>query len=145
MILGILAINTPNSFTTFYSLEIICLIMILIHVTVKPYSNNLLNFFDSFILCILVLVISFQIVETYGFSPNAALGMAFVSVILPLFVFLLIVIYLHVENIKKLIVCLISIKSSKSAENANNEATEMHQYEFIVDQTARDKVKTTVV
>ena len=71
--------------------------------------------------------------------------MAFVSVILPLFVFLLIVIYLHVENIKKLIVCLISIKSSESAENAKNEATEMHQYEFIVDQTARDKVKTTVV
>ena len=145
MILGILAINTPNSLTTFYSLEIICLIMILIHVTVKPYSNNLLNFFDSFMLCILVLVISFQIVEIYGFSPSAALGMAFVSVILPLFVFLLIVVYLHVENIKKLIVCLISIKSSKSAENANNEATEMHQCELIVDQTARDKVKTTVV
>ena len=44
MILGILAINIPNSFTTLYSLQVICLIMILIHVTVKPYSNNLLNF-----------------------------------------------------------------------------------------------------
>ena len=96
-------------------------------------------------LFILVLVISLEIVETYhGFSPNAALGMAFVLVILPLFVFLLVVVYLHIEKIKKLTAYLISIKSSKSAENAN-EATEIHQCEFIVDQNARDKVKTTVV
>ena len=147
MILGILAINKPNSFTTLYSLQVICLIMILIHVTVKPYSNNLLNFFDSFMLFVLVLVISLQIVETYhGFSPNAALVMAFVLVVLPLFVFLLVVVYLYVEKIKKLIVYSIStIKPSKSAENANSEVTEMHQCEFIVDQNARDKLNTTIV
>ena len=147
MILGILAINIPNTFTTLYLLQVICLIMILIHVTVKPYSNNVLNFFDSFMLFVLVLVISLQIVETYhGFSPNAALGMAFVLVILPLFVFLLVVVYLHVEKIKKLIVYSIStIKLSKSAENANSEVTEMHQCEFIVDQNARDKSNTTIV
>ena len=95
----------------------------------------------------LVLVISLQIVETYhGFSPNATLGMAFVLVILPLFVFLLVVVYLHIEKIKKLIVYSISIiKLSKSVENANSEVTEMHQCEFIVDQNARDNSNTTIV
>ena len=147
MILGILAINKPNPFTTLYSLLVVCLIMILLHVTTKPYSNNLLNFFDSFMLIDLVLVISLQIVETYrGFSRNATLGMAFVLVALPLFIFLLIVVYLNVENIKKLIGYFISsIKSSKSTESANNETTEMRQYDFIVDQNARDKSKTTIV
>ena len=147
MILGILAINQPNSFITLYSLQVICIIMILIHVTVKPYNNNYLNFFDSFMLLILVLVISLQIVETYhGFSPDAALWMAFVLVILPWFVFLLIVMHLHVENIKKLTVNFISaFKSSKSAENPINESTEMHQCEIIVDQNIRDKAKTTIV
>ena len=147
MILGILAINKPNPFTTLYSLQVICLIMILLHVTTKPYSNNLLNFFDSFMLINLVLVISLQIVETYhGFSRNATLGMAFVLVALPLFIFLLIVVYLNVENIRKMIGYFISsIKSSKSTESANNETTEMHQCDFIVDQNARDKSKTTIV
>ena len=147
IILGILAINQPNSFITLFSLQVICIIMILIHVTVRPYNNNYLNFFDSFMVLILVLVISLQIVKTYyDFSPDAALGMTFVLVILPLCAFLLIVMYLHVENIKKLIVCLISaIKSSKNADNPINESTEMHQFETIVDQNARDKSKTTIV
>ena len=144
MILGIVAINQPNSFITLYSLQTICIIMILIHVTVKPYNNNHLNFFDSFMILILVLVISLQIVERYhGFSPDAALGMAFVLVIFPLFVFLFIVMHLQFENIKKLVVYFTSaIKSSKNAENPfNAEAPEMHQCEIIVDQNARDKIK----
>ena len=148
MILGIVAINQPNSFITLYSLQAICILMILIHVTVRPYNNDHLNFFDSFMILILVLVISLQIVEAYhGFSPDAALGMAFVLVILPLFVFLLTVMHLQFENIKKLIVYFISaIKSSKNAENPiNAEATEMHQCEIIVDQNTRDKSKTTIV
>ena len=121
--------------------------MILIHVTVKPYNNSYLNFFDSFMVLVLALVISLQKVETYhGFSPDAALGMAFVLVILPLFVFLLVVMYLHVENFKKLIAYFISaIKSSKTAENPINKSTEMQQFETIVDQNARDKSKTTIV
>ena len=148
MILGIVAINQPNSFITLYSLQAICILMILIHVTVRPYNNDHLTFFDSFMILILVLVISLQIVERYhGFSTDAALGMAFVLVILPLFVFLFIVMHLQFENIKKLVVyCISAIKSSKNDENPiNAEATEMYQCEIIVDQNARDKTETTIV
>ena len=127
MILGILEINETNSFISLYSLQIICLIMILIHVTVRPYNNNAVNFFDSFMLIALVLFVTLQIIETYhGLPSNTALAMAFVLVILPLFVFLLIVVYMNIQNIKILIVyCISTIKLCKATRPANNEINGM--------------------
>ena len=127
MILGILEINETNSFILLYSLQIICLIMILIHITVRPYNNNVLNFFDSFMLIVLVLFITLQIIETYhGLPSNTALGIAFVLVILPLFVFLLIVMYLNVQSIKKFInYCISTIKLCKATKPANIEINEL--------------------
>ena len=149
MILGILAINQSNPFIALYSLQIICLIMILIHVTVRPYSNNVVNFFDSFMLLSLVLLITLQIIETYrGFATNITMGIAITLVILPLFVFLLIIVYLHVNDIKKLLTyCVSTIKLCKKVDTTNNEAVEMHhcEQEVIVNQDLRDKTATTIV
>ena len=101
--------------------------MILVHVTVKPYYNNIVNIFDSMMLATLVLVISLQIIVTSeSFLSNTALGIAFVLVILPLFVFLLIVVYLNIQNIKKLFFyCKSTIKSCLTTKATNNEITEM--------------------
>ena len=149
IILGILVVNQTNPFIALYSLLVVCLVVALIHVTVKPYNNDILNFFDSFMLVIVVLVITLQIVEIYrGFPSNAILGVAFVLVILPLVVFLLIVAYLNVERTKNFIIhCVSVIKSSNNTEATDTEAVEMHQceYEIIVDQQLRDKTKTTIV
>ena len=150
MILSILAINESDPFITSYLLMAICLVMTLIHVTVRPYNNNVLNFFDSFMLLVLALVITLERIETYrGVFSNTALAIAFVLVILPLFVFVLIVLYFNVEKIKKVITYCISVVKSKNANTTNNEAIEMqqceHTHEVIVDQELRDKIKTTVV
>ena len=147
MVLIILAIN---EFISLYLLMAICLVMILIHVTVKPYNNNLLNFFDTFMLLVLVLVITLEIIVTYHvvFS-NTALAIAFVLTILPLLVFLLIMLYFHVEKIKKVTTYCISVVKSKIPHTTNNEAIEMQQcgqtHEAIVDHKSRDNIKTTVV
>ena len=150
MILSILAINETDPFISSYLLMAICLVMTLIHVTVRPYNNNVLNFFDSFMLFVLVLVITLEIIETYhGVFSNTALAIAFVLVILPLFVFVLIVLYFNVEKIKKVTTYCISVVKSKNANTTNNKAIEMqqceHTHEVIVDQVSRDKIKTTVV
>ena len=150
MILSILAINESDPFISSYLLMAICLVMTLIHVTVRSYNNNVLNFFDSFMLFVLVLVITLEIIETYhGVFSNTALAIAFVLVILPLFVILLIVLYFHTEKIKNLFSYCISVFKSKNADTTNNEVTEMQQCEYthdvIVDQQLRDKIKTTVV
>ena len=150
MILSILAINESDPFISSYLLMAICLVMTLIHVTVRPYNNNVLNFFDSFMLFVLVLVITLEIIVTYrGVFSNTALAIAFVLVILPLFSFLLILLYFHVEKIKKVTIYGISVVKSKIPDSTTNENIEMqqceHAHEVIVDQKLRDKIKTTVV
>ena len=127
MILGILVINETSGLITLYSMQVVCIIMILVHVTVRPYNNNIVNVFDSVMLATLVLVISLQIIETsQGFLSNTALGIAFVLVILPLLVFLLIVVYLNIQNIKKLFLyCISTIKSCLTNKATKNEITEM--------------------
>ena len=147
MILSILAIN---EFISLYLLMAICLVMTLIHVTVRPYNNNVLNFFDTFMLLVLVLVVTLEIIETYHvvFS-NLALAIAFVLAILPLLVILLIILYFHIQKIKKVTTYCISVVKYKNLDTTNNEAIEMQQcddtHEAIVDQELRDKTKTTVV
>ena len=150
MILSILAINETDPFILSYLLMAICLVMTLIHVTVRPYNNNVLNFFDSFMLFVLVLVITLEIIETYsGVFSNTALAIAFVLVILPLLVFVLIVLYFHVKKFKKVTSYCISVVKSKIPDTTNNGAVEMqqceHTHEVIVDQELRDKIKTTFV
>ena len=150
MILSILAINETDPFISSYLLMAICLVMTLIHVTVRPYNNNVLNFFDSFMLFVLVLVITLEIIETYrGVFSNTELAIAFVLVILPLLVFVLIVLHFHVKKFKKVTSYCISVVKSKVPDTTNNGAVEMQQYEHthevIVDQELRDKIKTTFV
>ena len=150
MILSILAINESDRFISSYLLMAICLVMTLILVTVRPYNNNVLNFFDSFMLFVLVMVITLEIIETYrGVFSNTALTIAFILSILPLFVILLIVLYFHAEKIKNASSYCISVVKFKNADTTHNEAIEMqqceHTHEVIVDQQLRDKIKATVV
>ena len=147
MMLIILAIN---EFVSLYLLMVMCQIMILIHVTIRPYNNDVLNFFDTLMLLVLVLVITLEIIVTYrGVFSNAALATVFVLTILPLLVFILIVLYFHVEKIKKATTYCISVVKSKFLDTTNNEAIEMqqceHTHEAIVDQESHNEIKTTVV
>ena len=150
MILSILAINETDPFISSYLLLVMCQIMILIYITVRPYNNNVLNFFDSFMLLVLVLVITLEIIVTYsGVFSNTALAIAFVLVILPLLVFVPIVLYFHVKKFKKVTTYCISVVKSKIPDTTHNKAIEMqqceHTHEVIVDQELRDKINTTVV
>ena len=148
IILGIIAINESNPFVTLYLLQVICLIMILVHVAVKPYNNNIMNILDSFILFVLVLAISLQIVETYrGLPSNTALAIAFVLVILPLFVFLLILLCFLVIRIKKWTA--LHNFTTKNVEITNDGDVDIEmqkcQHDIIVDQRLRDEAIITVV
>ena len=148
MIFGIIAINESNPFVTLYLLQVICLIMILLHVKVKPYNNNIINILDSFVLFVLVLAISLQIVETYrGFPSNTALAIAFVLVILPLFVFLLILLCLLVIRIKKWIALHNFTTKNVEIGNYGDVDIEMQkcQHDTTVDQKLCDEAMFTVV
>ena len=151
--LSILLINTSNSFVTLYLLHVVCSIMAFIHIAVKPYSDNLLNLFDSFMLLTMMLVISLLIIDTYrGFESNTTFALAVILIIMPLFAFLVMTTYLHIEKIKKIAVfCIDAIKKPTKDgyhDAQSSENIEMHQSDHdvvIVDQQLRDRSKTTIV
>ena len=148
LILTIVVINPTNVFITLYTLLVTCSLLTFIHIAVKPYASHPLNLYDSFMLFILMLIIPLMIVEAHrGFSPNTTNSIALLLITAPLVAFLVLVAYVHRQNIKKIAInCVYCIKSPKPIVTARNEINEMHQCEHdtIVDQKLRDK-STTIV
>ena len=151
-LLIILVINPSNVFVTLYVSQVLCALMMFIHITMKPYSNNLLNLFDSFMLLTMMLVISLLIIDNYhGFQSNTTFALALILIILPLFGFIAMTTYLHIKNVKKLVNhCIDGIKKLTGGDHDSNAQTsqniEMHSSDcdVIADQRLRDR-STTVM
>ena len=56
VIITIVISNSSNNFVANYILIIVCGIMDLIHISVKPYNNEILNKFDSIILHLVIFI-----------------------------------------------------------------------------------------
>ena len=144
--LCILVINA-DIFFTLYLLHVLCSIMTFIHIAVRPYSNNLLNLFDSFMLLTMMLVISLLIVETnHGIQSNTTFALAVILIIMPLFAFLVMTTYLHMENIKKvLIFCINAIKKTTKDDGDDAGNIEMQQSDYYDDVVIVDQNKPTTI
>ena len=98
----------------------------------------------------MMLVISLSIVEaSRGFPSNTTFFIALLLTIAPLIVFLSVVMYLQLNNIKRLVThCIHFIKPAKTVTlpDGNQETVEMPQREYgvVVDQQLRKK-STTIV
>ena len=116
IILIVLVVNATNIFITLYLLLVACSLMMFIHTSVRPYSNHLLNLFDSFVLIIMIFIITLLIIESYhGFPANTTLIIVFVLLALPAIALSLMVAYLHLERIKKFFsLCISSVKKSRN-------------------------------
>ena len=150
IILTIVVINATNNFVTLYLMLVSCSLMMYIHITVRPYTNNVLNLLDSFMLLILMLVISLLIIETYhGLESIATLVITTILIIMPLLAFLVMIVHLHLKNIKKFAVyCINTIrKQTKPADHptANTENIELRDHDTVVDQQVRDRSTTTTM
>ena len=102
-IITIIIANSSNNFAFHYLLIATNVITTLIHQLLKPYSSSLLNDFDGTILHILVLVSALPLVEFFNkFDTSLLAGITYISVMLPLFVFITMSIMINKENIKRL-------------------------------------------
>ena len=90
-VLIIMVINFSDYYVKLYLLTIVCLITAILHYSIQPYKNDILNKFDATILLLLLLVISLQIVAfSNGFTVSAVEGVAYTLLLLPI-AFILIV------------------------------------------------------
>ena len=150
IILTIIVINATNNFVTLYLMLASCSLMMFIHIAIRPYTNNALNLFDSFMLLTMSLVISLLIVETNrGFESSATKAITIILVIMPLLAFFVMIVYLHLQKLKKFAVyCINTIKKQpKPADHitASTEKIELHDHDTVVDQQVRDRSTTTTM
>ena len=99
LLLVILIIRFSDIYIQLYLLITVCLVTALIHYIAQPYNDkySAFNKFDAFILQLLVLVVSLQMVSvSNGFTTNAIVGTAFVFVLLPIIAYIMIMGYIKI-------------------------------------------------
>ena len=104
IIITIIIANIPEEFISRYLLNTATTITALIHLVVRPYSDNILNISDGAILHLMVLVSVLPLFEYFDtFDSSFAVGIAFVLVILPLVQFVVMMIFISKPRMKEII------------------------------------------
>ena len=144
MIITIVSANSSNDFINSYMLIIVCGIIALIHLTVKPYNNEILNKFDGVVLQLIIFITALPLFD--DFDSPLVITVAFVLVIIPLLNFIAIILFLNKGLLKKILTHFISkVKppSSNSNDASNNEMP-MREFDHIVDDSTRQNATVTI-
>ena len=85
VILIIVVIDFSDYYIELYLLTIVCLVTAILHYTVQPYKNDVLNKCDGVLLQLLLLVVSLQMVAfSNGFTIGGVEGLTYVLLLLPI-------------------------------------------------------------
>ena len=134
LIVTIVIANSSNEFVANYLLTIVCGIIDLIHVTVKPYNKEILNKFDSIILHLIIFVAALTLLDDID-SPSV-MTTVYALVLLPLLLFFGMIFFLHKDNLKKIIKYFTLKHKSPNSSNDVNEVP-MREFDLIVDDSMR--------
>ena len=143
VIISVVIVNPSNDYVVNYMLVIVNGIIDLIHISVKPYSNEILNKFDSIILHLVIFLSALPLLDDYD-SPLVII-IAFVLVILPLLNFIAMSLFLHKDDLRKIVRYFIVMKDEKSSGNdANNNEIPMTEFQYIVDDNVRQNANVII-
>ena len=141
VIIALFISNSSNdNFIIQYLLITTCVMAALIHLIVRPYTHVVLNVFDGVVLHIMILVAVLPFVEHYdSFGSDLILTLAYILVLLPFTIFIIMELLLHKEDIKEMIQRCKSFKLRK--EKVNNNEIQLNEVNreigIIVDENMR--------
>ena len=137
VIITIVIANSSNDIVANYMLIVTCGIIALIHVIIKPYNNEILNKLDGIILQLIVFAAALPL--SNDFDSPLVITIAFILIILPLSKFLAMTLYLHKDDLKKIITHFRFKDESPNNTNddVNNNETPMKEFCIIVDDSKR--------
>ena len=144
VIMTIVIANSSNEFIASYVLIVACGIIALIHVTVKPYNNDILNKFDGAVLHLIIFITTLPLLD--DFDSLVVVTITFVLVMLPLIIFIALILFLHKNNLRKIVK---HFTSKDQAPNDDNDTdisneTPLREFNIIIDDSARQKAKVTI-
>ena len=145
LIITIVMAYSSNAFVVNYLLVIVCGMTQLIHVMVNPYSKEILNKFDGIILHLIIFVAALPLLD--DFDSSIVITTSFVLAILPWLIFTVMTLFLHKDNLRK-IITYFTTKDESPNHNIHdvNDDSEMLMKEFhlIIDDSARRKATVTI-
>ena len=145
LIITIVMAYSSNAFVVNYLLVIVCGMTQLIHVMVNPYSKEILNKFDGIILHLIIFVAALPLLD--DFDSSIVITTSFVLAILPWLIFTVMTLFLHKDNLRKIITYLTTkVESPNHNIHDVNDDSEMPMKEFhrIIDDSARRKATVTI-
>ena len=141
VVITIVIANSSNNFVSNYMLVISCGIIALVHLMVKPYSNEILNKFDGIILQLIIFTAILPWLD--DFTSPLVITLAYILIILPLLSFTAITLFLHKDDFKKIFAKFTAKfrlfnKSNKSNKNSIEESeAPQSKFHFITDDNKR--------
>ena len=144
VIMTIVIANSSNEFIASYVLIVACGIIALIHLTLKPYNNEVLNKFDGAVLHLIIFIAALPLVE--DFDSPVVITITFVLVMLPLIIFIALMLFLHKDNLKKIVTHFLSKGQTFNDDNDTDISDEspLKEFNIIVDDSARQRAKVTI-
>ena len=135
-IIGIVIFTASNVFLANYMLTIVCGMIALIHLLLRPYNNSILNIWDGIILQLLIFITALPLLD--DFDSPMIIAMSFISMILPLILFFAMALFLHKNDLKKVVLrCTFKRKSPSISNNGNSNETPMKEFDNIIDDSVR--------
>ena len=102
IIIIIIIANSSDAYISQYLLIVATIIIALLHVTVRPYTDNILNMSDGAILQTMILITSLSVFEYFDtFNSGLVVGLASVLVIIPLVQFIAMKVFIYRQIINK--------------------------------------------
>ena len=130
-IIAIVIFTASNVFLANYMLTIVCGMIALIHLLLRPYNNSILNIWDGIILQLLILITALPLLD--DFDSPMIIAMSFISMILPLILF-----FAMADDLKKVVLrCTFKRKSPSISNDGNNNETPMKEFDNIIDDSVR--------
>ena len=131
VIIAIVIIHSSNHFVANYMIIVVCGITDFIHLVVKPYNKEILNKFDGFNLHLLIFIASLPLLD--DFNSPLVITIAYILVVLPLINLIVLMLFLHKGNLKKISTCF----ESKEESQSNNMDVINNNYELPVEEFYR--------
>ena len=136
VVITIVIANLSNDFAVNYIVSAVCGIIALLHLTVKPYTNDTLNKFDGVILQLCGLTSALRLSD--DFDSPFVITITLVLVMLPLLIFIAMALFLHKDNFKRMVAYFTSKRQSLDSNNdANNNEVLMKEFDIIIDDSKR--------
>ena len=136
VVITIVIANSSNDFAVNYIVSAACGIIALLHLTLKPYNNEILNKFDGVILLLCGLTSALRLSD--NFDSPFVIATTLVLVILPLVIFIAMALFLHKDDFKRMVAYFASKHESPNCSNdSSNNEVPMKEFLIIVDDSKR--------